>query len=87
LRYSQYRPRNGPKVLLAKDDQVIQAILGEMARCVEMVIRVSDLALEHREAGRSLSDFAVPIDVATIDAEDADILLQALVLSPAAGAA
>ena len=47
-----------------------------------------DLALEHREAGGSSSDFAVPIDVAAIDAEDADdIHLQILALSRAAGAA
>jgi hypothetical protein len=68
-------------------EELFQVILTELVYCVEMVVIVTELALEHRKTGGLPSDFLVPIDVAAMEAADADIHLQTLVLSPAAGAA
>jgi len=70
----------------AARESLCRLILVELENCLEMVVSASVLALE-QEVGGSPSHVLPPIDMTAIEAVDADIHLQALALSTAAGTA
>jgi hypothetical protein len=65
-------------------DELFNVILSELEYCVEMMVSVTQSALEHRDAACIPFNLTVPID---IEVADTAIHFQALLLVPVAGAA